>query len=451
MPVLTYDKNMLQKPPSIPHTPGVYFFKKGMTTLYVGKAGDLQKRLSGYWRKNSGAKVESLLAEANHVEWRELETEVDALIKEAEHIKNYIPKYNIVLRDDKSYFYVGITKEAFPKIFAAHHPERHKPSATRNLPSADYIGPFTSGTTLKLVLRFLRKIFPYCTCFKPHKRPCLNAEIGRCLGYCCTAMNNESRIMNHEWEIKKEEYRKNIQNIVAILNGKKKRILVQLKREMKDLATLQQFEKAASCRNQIEGLKNIFLHTATLDRQKILRAKRNWTHIRQILQATLGAAEDIRRVEGYDISNISGADSTGSMVVFINGYPKKAEYRKFKIKTVAGPNDFAMMQEVLMRRFQHPEWEYPDLILIDGGKPQLNIALRALETIQKELGIKKEILIAGLAKREEELYIPGYTVPVLLRTLPRDTEFFLEHVRNESHRFAKKYHHKLREMSYRRK
>lgn len=432
------------KPSQIPHTPGIYFFKKGSATLYVGKASDLQKRLSSYWRKNAGVKVASLLAEADHVEWRELESEVDALITEAENIKNHIPKYNIVLRDDKSYFYVGITKETFPKIFAAHNPSHHPLLAYSYKLKANYTGPFTSGTALKSVLRFLRKIFPYCTCFKPHKRQCLNAEIGRCLGYCC--------ILNGEVsESQRKEYNKNILNIIAILNGKKKRLLSQLKKEMREAAKLQQFEKASLRRNQIEGLENIFLHTATLDRQKVLRAKRNWAHIGQILQTIFDTANTLTRVEGYDISNISGTESTGSMVVFVNGYPKKAEYRKFKIKTVAGPNDFAMMQEVLMRRLQHPEWQYPDLILIDGGKPQLNAALSVLTGIQKELGIAKEILIAGLAKREEELYIPGRTAPIPLRTLPRDAEFFLEHVRNESHRFAKKYHHKLREMSYRRK
>lgn len=419
--------------------------------LYVGKARDLRSRLSSYWRKNAGTKVTSLLAEADRVEWRELESEIDALIKEAEYIKNHIPKYNIVLRDDKSYFYAAITREAFPKIFITHSSFTQKQTARSSKTIAYHIGPFTSGAALKSVLHFLRKIFPYCTCFKPHKRPCLNTEIGRCLGYCCIFMNNESRIMNHEWEIKKEEYKKNIQDIIGILNGKKKRIIVQLKKEMKEAAKNQQFEKAALRRNQIEGLKNIFLHTTTLDRQKVLRTKRNWAHIEKTLQTALETANTLKRVEGYDISNISGTEATGSMVVFVNGYPKKSEYRKFKIKTVLGPNDSAMMQEVLQRRLQHPEWQYPDVILIDGGKPQLSVALSALNTAQKELGVAKEIMIVGLAKREEELYTPCRAEPILLRTLPRDAEFFLEHVRNESHRFAKKYHHKLREMSYRAK
>ncbi len=434
----------LPKPSYIPHIPGVYFFKKGNTTLYIGKASDLKKRLVSYWRKNAGIKVESLLKEADHVEWRELESEVDALIKEAKYIKNNIPKYNVLLRDDKSYFYVAITKEAFPKIFVAHNPSHHSLHAAPDTLDAHYIGPFTSGVALKTVFRFLRKVFPYCTCFKPHKRRCLNTEIGRCLGYCCIIDAEVS-------ETKKKEYNKNTQSIVAILNGKKKRLLSQLKKEMREAAREQKFEQAALRRNQIEGLKNIFLHTATLDRQKILRAKRNFTHIRQILQTILKTAEEMRRVEGYDISNISGTEATGSMVVFINGYPKKSAYRKFKIKTVTGPNDFAMMREVIARRLKHPEWQYPDLMVIDGGKPQLNTALDTMKTIKKELGIPKEILIAGLAKREEELYIPGRAEPIPLHTLPRDTEFFLEHVRNESHRFAKKYHHKLREINYRKK
>jgi excinuclease ABC subunit C len=150
-------------------------------------------------------------------------------------------------------------------------------------------------------------------------------------------------------------------------------------------------------------------------------------------------------VEGYDISNISGTEATGSMVVFIKGFPKKSEYRKFRIKSVTGPNDLAMMQEVIHRRLQHPEWVFPDIMIIDGGKAQLGVVLRELRNVEQESPINA----VGLAKREEELYIPGRKKPVLLRTLPREAELFFEHVRNESHRFAKQYHHKLREISYR--
>ncbi len=435
---------MLTKPLTIPHTPGVYFFKRGKTILYVGKAGDLQKRLSSYWRKNAGQKVSSLLQEANHVEWYECESEVDALITEAKYIKAHLPKYNVVLRDDKTYFYVAVTREEFPKLFISHNPEYQKNKLVKQTEKSNtniqYIGPFTSGSSLREVLKMLRKIFPYCTCFTPHVRTCLNSQIGRCPGYCCLGGKN-----NTATETEKNAYRENIQHIVAIFEGKKKQLLGILKKEMKSAAKEQKFEYAAYIRNQVEKLENIFLHTPLLEKNKMLRVKRNWSAIQEIIQSILGTTKKISRVEGYDISNISGTEATGSMVVFINGYPAKAQYRKFKIKYVKGPNDFAMMQEVIERRLGHPEWSYPDLMIIDGGKPQLNAVSHVLNSLNKNINT------VGLAKREEELYLPGQPTSIPLRTLSRETEFFFEHVRNESHRFAKKYHHKLREMSYRRK
>ena len=163
----------------------------------------------------------------------------------------------------------------------------------------------------------------------------------------------------------------------------------------------------------------------------------------------LKTEKKISRVEGYDISNISGTEATGSMVVFANGRPAKSEYRKFKIKTVRGANDVAMHYEVMRRRLAHREWPYPDIIVMDGGKPQLHAAVAALRVPRSKNQESRGIVLTALAKREEELYIEGRAMPVRLDSLSRDAMHFFQRVRDESHRFAKKYHHKLREMSYR--
>lgn len=437
---------MLVQPTHIPNTSGIYVFRKQKIPLYIGKASDLKKRIVFYWRKNAGEKVLRLLADATTLEWTQTESEIDALLKEAELIKLHMPKYNIVMRDDKNYFYVGITKEEFPRIFLTHQPntrimnfESRIKNVRKNhnskfiIHDSSYLGPFTSGIALKTTLKILRKIFPYCTCKVKHKRLCLNAEIERCPGYCC--------ILNSELHIKiknQNEYQKNIKNIIAILCGKRKWLLRELKLEMRDMAKKQEFERAARLRDQVTGIENIFKHKIIIS--KVKNFKTTWGKVRKDIKNILGTLKNISRVEGYDISNISGTEATGSMVVFIDGMPAKSEYRKFRIKTVHQPSDVDMLKEVIRRRIRHAEWQFPDLMLIDGGKPQLN----SVNSI-----IRNRIPLAALAKKEEELYIKNRSSPIRLSTLPQGTAFFFQRVRDESHRFAKKYHHKLREIFYR--
>lgn len=402
----------------IPQKSGIYIFSKGKTPIYIGKAANLKKRLAQYFRKNSGGKIGALIHEATNIRWEEAESETEALVKEAELIKRHIPKYNVLMRDDKNYFYVAITKENFPRIFITHQPGALK---------AAFIGPFTSGRHLKTALRAIRTSFPYCTCKKSHKRPCLHSSIGRCPGYCC--LQNK---FFHEGDFK--QYRENVSYIAAILRGRQRSILRNLKRSMRRAAETQDFERAARLRNQVYSIGNIFSHT----RVQNLETKFPSSKIKRTLQAVLKTKKDIRRVEGYDISHISGREATGSMVVFIDGRPSKSDYRKFKIKTIFESNDVAMLKEVLRRRLDHPEWKYPDLMLIDGGKQQLNATL----SVMGRRG--RGIFVAGLAKREEELHLKKQKRSVPLSTLPNHTAFFFQRVRDESHRFAKKYHHILR-------
>ena len=202
----------------IPQLPGVYFFKDNRgKTLYIGKATNLRARLRFYFAENqTSLKVKTLISESKTLDWETLGSETEALIREAELIKKHLPKYNVLMRDDKQYFYVGFSKEKFPKIFITHQPISPKPSLGHALNSVwdkvDYIGPFTEGGVLRSVLKTLRRAFPYCTCRKPHKWPCLNAKIGRCIGYCC------NQIQNSKFKI--QNYRQNISSIKTILSGR---------------------------------------------------------------------------------------------------------------------------------------------------------------------------------------------------------------------------------------
>lgn len=404
--------------------------------MYIGKAANLKKRIAAYFRKYASGKIRQLVEEATKLEWIETESEAEALIKEAELIKQYHPKFNYLMRDDKSYFYVALTKDLFPRILVVHKTALAKKKWRRA------IGPFTSGSALRLTLKLLRRIFPYCTCKELHRRRCLNAQIGRCLGFCC----GKSQAPNSQLQAQNNEYNKNIKNIIAILSGKRTRLLSQLKREMGAASRAQEYERAATLRDQIAGLKDIFSHARLINHYRgeasiVMRRKR----VAEIIRELVGAKAKISRVEGYDISNISGTAATGSMVVFVDGRPAKTEYRKFKIKTVHQISDVDMLKEVIRRRLRHPEWPYPQLMLIDGGKPQLNAVLTAITNNQLPVTIH----VAALAKREEELYIKGKPAPVRLDSLPPEVMHFFQYVRDESHRFAQKYHHKLREISYR--
>ncbi|MBI3421042.1 MAG: UvrB/UvrC motif-containing protein [Candidatus Sungbacteria bacterium] len=434
------------------HAPGVYIFRTGRKPIYVGKAADIRKRLSSYFRKNVSSKTRQLIEEATALDWIVTESEIGALILEAEYIKRHLPKFNVLMRDDKNYFYVAITREQFPRIFLTHQlytgitrgrrsetGKKKPPVSSSRSPASSFIGPFTSGTALKTVLGLLRRAFPYCTCTQMHKRPCLNSQIGRCLGFCC----NKNNVQNPNEKLQKE-YGVNIKNIIAILTGKKRKLLSELKRRMHDAAKKEDFELAAKLRNQMMSIENIFSHR-WIARQERTHPKQilNWKKIERVIQTLLNTSSPISRVEGYDISNVSGTEATGSMVVFIDGRPVKSEYRKFKIKTVSGPNDVAMHREVMQRRLARTDWQRPDLLLIDGGKPQLN-------AVRKELRPgNPDIPLAALAKREEELFVDGRPMPQRLDSLPPEAKFFFQHVRDESHRFAKKYHHKLREMALR--
>jgi excinuclease ABC subunit C len=280
------------------------------------------------------------------------------------------------------------------------------------------LGPYVDGTALKIVLRTLRKIFPYYTVKKHPPKECSWCRLDLCPGP----------------QPHKKEYQQNIKNLIRVLKGKKiKEIIKSLENKMKKFAQKKDFENAAKVRDQIFALKKVFENAKIIEKPK----KSNFEKIQEDFQKYLGIPK-IERIEAYDISNLQGKEATGAMVVFEKAAPAKNLYRKFKTKIEGKPNDYAMLKEVLQRRLKHQEWSLPDLILIDGGKGQLSAALKILQKF------KKNIPVVSLAKKRNELYLPNKKNPILLKNLPPSIFQTLIQVRDEAHRFAISYHRQLR-------
>lgn len=426
MESLTFlSKNKISR---LPETPGVYAFKNKKALLYIGKAQNIKKRVKNHFSQPA-YRDNLFINQVSKVGFIKTESEIEALILEANLIKKFQPKFNVMWRDDKNYFYVGITKEKFPRVFITHQPKNFK-SEILNLKSF-YVGPFVDGKALKKTLVVLRKIFPYYTTKKHPTKQCLWCHLEMCPG---PAPN-----------IKK--YKKNIRNLIAVLQGKKKSVLKNLKKEMKISSKLQNFEKAGEIRDQIRALEKVISHTKIFSLAetpysipKLWHRYGVWKKIERDFKKVLKTDRKISRIEGYDISNIQGKEATGSMVVAINGKMEKSQYRKFKIKIPDKPNDVAMLKEVISRRFNHPEWQYPEIMLIDGGKPQLNAALEIKNSRLKT----KDIKVVALAKKHNQLFIENQKKALSLNSLPNLLKFVILQVRDEAHRFAITYHRKLR-------
>lgn len=423
---------------SFPQTPGVYLFNDNKNNaLYIGKASRLKDRLLSYL-KTTDIRLKKMIGQSHSLKRRTTDSEIEALMLESQLIKKLKPRFNIVMRDDKQYFYVGFTKEKFPHIFVGHQPNK----------TSLFIGPFTDGTALKISLRFLRNIFPYCTCKQKHNIPCLNYHIGKCPGFCCLKDGPEwpvpRRIEGRQRIARINEYQKNIKAIKNILSGKKTSLIKKLKSEMKKYAEKKQFTKAIDLRNKIEKLERVFENARIIANiqtpNPTARIDKTLINLTKILKLKI----PLNRIEGYDISNIQGTHAVGSMVVFSvkgeNFGPDKNEYRKFKINSKSTPDDTAMLSEMLQRRFHHPEWRFPDLILIDGGKGQLNAAIKILADNHSL------IPVIAITKNKKHL---GHkiTIPsqeISLSRLPPQVRNLLLQIDGEAHRFAISYHRRLR-------
>jgi excinuclease ABC subunit C len=401
---------------------------KNREILYIGKAADIRERVKNHFSQ-PGFRENVFLEKTKEIGFIKTDSEIDALILEANLIKKCQPKYNVIWKDDKNYFYIAKTREDFPQIFITHQKKLEIGNWKLEI---DFVGPFVDGRALKQTLKTLRKVFPYRTCKVLPKKPCLWYQLDRCLAPCLLKSNLGIQIPSASNRIKKES-QKNVENIFKIIKGEKNQVVKKLEKEMKNASKFQAFEKAASVRDQIWSLKKIFSHFKILEQELEIE---DWEKTEDKIKKILKTRKGLSRIEAYDVSNIQGQKATGAMVTFAYGKSDKNSYRKFKIKISGKPNDIAMLKEVLSRRFNHPEWPYPDLVLIDGGKAQLNAAVSEIKN--------RKIISAALAKKKNELYLKGRQ-PILVKNLPREIFNLFLQLRDEAHRFALTYHKKLRE------
>lgn len=417
---------------TFPQTPGVYLMKddKG-NVIYVGKAKNLRSRAGSYFLKEAAVNVRTaeLVKHIRDIDFINTETEVDALLKENRLIKDIRPKFNKDLKDGKSYPYLQIrVREEFPRVEITRTPRRR---------GVRLYGPFTSVKSLKAAVNVLQRVLQFRTCTLPIKssedrwrwfRPCLLASIRQCTAPC-------------NFRVSRDEYRRQIKKLIFILEGKKGKLLRRMERDMKAASAGLMFEKAARIRDEMTALEKLDLRgdAKNDDQPEVfpLDPKKGLLGLRKVL----GLAKTPRSIEGFDIAHLSGKETVASLVSFLDGLPFKDYYRRYKIKTVEGVDDFASMREVIFRRFKRLHDEdsvFPDIILIDGGKGQLSAAMDAF----KALGIEPPTLIS-LAKQEEEIFRPGASESIRLSRHSAALRL-LQYVRDEAHRFAQHYHHTLR-------
>ncbi|MEK7517219.1 MAG: excinuclease ABC subunit UvrC [Patescibacteria group bacterium] len=465
--------------------PGIYLFlgKEG-DLLYIGKAKNLRNRVLSYFKNNIelGPKTQILVSQIAKIKTIEVSSEIEALLLESRYIKKLRPKYNIRLMDGKAYPLIRITaKDKYPKVLISRRSDDKK---------SIYFGPFPNSSAVTLVLKTIRKIFPYQSVMNHPKKICLYNHLGLCP---CPEV------------LKDRNYKKDVYRIVTFLNGNTKKVIKDLEKERNRLSKLELFEEAEKLQKKIDAIKYVtspsyknfdFIINPNLDSD--IRDD-ELTQLKAILLKHKVKVKNLSRIECYDISNISGSNATGSMVVFVSGQKDSSQYRKFRIRNLpnfpaspAGrpnlPNDFAMMQQVISRRLIHSEWSFPDLIIVDGGKGQVSAALTALKDYGRKasnLTMKQfnneaiAIPVIGLAKREETIVIPlprhSGSSAALSRfglssrpvegslpkgsprvynfsevSLPKDSEALklLMRIRDEAHRFAISYHRKLRSSSF---
>ena len=435
--------NLQNKLKELPKGPGVYFHKnKSGKIIYIGKAARLNNRVRQYFQASRlrDPKTDALVAEITDVDWVEVETELDALFLEAELIRRYQPMYNILLRDDKSLSFIRIDiKSNHPTVSIVRRPLDD---------GAEYFGPYYSAVSIKRALKYLRKVFPFDWRMPSvsQKRPSLDYHLGLSPGL-------------EKGKTSLQQYRTNLRGLISYLKGGRKKIMKDIEVKMRRSASKHDFESAAKFRNQYRALESLHKQIIFSDKEFMDISKDAGLYE---LTELLGLKTIPRRIEGFDISHMSGVDTVASMVVFQNGIPDKASYRKFKMR-IPGNDDFAHMNEAISRRVSDKNrkaWGMPGLFLIDGGKGQLSSALKALEASNIN------IPAVGLAKQEEQIVISKNCGSIdlsrdyakKLRATVEETDDFylvnvpheshliklLQRIRDESHRFAVSYHSTLK-------
>ncbi|MEX0930445.1 MAG: hypothetical protein WDZ79_02070 [Candidatus Paceibacterota bacterium] len=417
----------------LPDRPGVYFFKKGRQVLYIGKATSLRDRVRSYFSGDlaaaRGPRIQKMINDATSVTFKTTDSVLEALILEAESIKRYQPPANTRDKDNKSFIYVVITDEDFPRVLTVRGRElevlvhfrsaqggasssRSTSASTilRSTPIKKTFGPLTSGSALQEGLKIIRRIFPYrdrkCIPAVQQKDPenpraCFNRQIGLCPGVCTG-------------DISKREYQRHIRNIILFFEGKKKQLVKKLEVEMKHAAKKQEFEIASDIRGQIYALTHIN-DTAVLTRDFLSEP---------------GSEKGSVRVEAYDIAHLGGSAHVGVMTVVEGGQADPSEYRKFRIRGQEGANDTKALREIISRRLAHPEWQMPELIVVDGGKAQKNAAERLL----REVGVAIPVVAVVKDERHKPRDLIGNP-----QTIKEHQDSILL-ANSESHRYALSFH-----------
>lgn len=417
--------------------PGVYFFKKGKEILYIGKATSLRDRVKSYFSNDlistRGPLILDMVFFADKIDYIETGSVLEALILEASLIKKYQPRYNTKEKDNKSYNYIVITKEDFPRVLIERGRtlvgEKRSPlefPKKGDLGESKYhsvFGPFPYGTQLKDALKIVRKIFPFRDrCKTGQQKPCFDYQLGLCPGVCIGS-------------ISKKDYAKNIKNIELFFEGKKKQLIKKLGKDMNSFSKKQEFEKANETKKTIFALNHIQDVALIKDEYRMSNVEYN---------------KNIFRIEAYDIAHMSGEANVGVMTVIENGQINKNEYRKFIIRN-SKQNDIAGLEEILKRRLKHTEWTLPQVIVVDGGKAQINIARKILDETKQGLSLnlqKGETLVSEVSdiKIVSVLKGEGHKPKAILGD-KNITEKYSNDIllaNNEAHRFAIKYHRQKR-------
>lgn len=422
----------------LPETAGVYTFWKNKTPIYIGKSVNLKSRLNSYLAVNLGIKTAKMVSEADDVSYIEVNSDLESLLLESHLIKKHKPKYNIVLKDDKHALYIIVTKEVFPRLLAV------RKIVANDLKTQAVFGPFPSSTNVKIILKMIRKIFPYSD-HKIGKRTCLYSHIG-----LCNPCPNEV-VQSTQYLVLRKKYLTNIRNIKLVLSRKFNVVRKDLEKEMSNLSKQQKYEEAKIVRDRIKILDYItqeknsaeqFLENPNLSEDlRLLEIENLKVLLNQNLKSKTNKAVNIKslhRIECFDIAHLSGVSATASMVVLIDGEKENSEYRHFKIKQKNGQSDYDSMREIASRRLKHmgssddeEKWGRPDLIIVDGGLGQVKIFHEVFKKIN--------IPVVGIAKHPDRLVFPnGNKIRLQAETLR-----LVSRMRDEAHRFARRLHHKL--------
>ena len=421
---------------TFPAAPGLYFMKDAdEKVLYIGKAKNLRSRASSYFQpaanlaESRGPRIVEMINKVAAVEYLQTQSEVDAILQEARLIKDIHPPYNSDLKDAKTFPYLEITtRQEFPGVYITRNPQDSKNRM---------FGPFTNVKDLRAVMGVLQKIYRFRTCKldistqddkRRFFRPCILYNIKQCTAPCGD-------------RISKDDYKAQIKDLVKFLQSKRSTVLRSLKKKMEAASEATDFEAAAMYRDRVRLIENLDKRGTIEGNVQPEVFAADPAEALTKLQSILKSPQPIRIIEGFDIAHLSGADTVGAMVQFIDGRPFKNGYRRFKIKTVDGVDDYACLKEVVARRYKRAiagQELWPDLVLIDGGIGQLHAAEEAFAEMDAPIP-----RLASIAKKEEIIFIHGQDKPLKLPANSAVRKLF-QYVRDESHRFAQHYHHILR-------